>query len=105
MIVCVPVTRDGLVDPRWGRADHVAVARITAVTIDEWREFDVGWGKLHDSGPEGTHHARIARFLREHEVTRVVAGHMGPPMGNMLRKMGIEVRLGATGNAPDAVLR
>jgi predicted Fe-Mo cluster-binding NifX family protein len=105
MIVCVPVMADGLVDPRWGRADRVALATVSDAAIDSWEESDVGWDALHDSGPEGAHHARIARFLRGHEVEVVVAGHMGRPMENMLRKMGIEVQLGAAGNAREAVLR
>ena len=28
MRVCVPITDDGQVDPRWGRADRVAVADV-----------------------------------------------------------------------------
>ena len=50
MILCVPVTADGLVDPRWGRADHVAVADVRGNVIARWEEFDVGWGRLHDAG-------------------------------------------------------
>jgi predicted Fe-Mo cluster-binding NifX family protein len=105
MVICIPVTAEGLVDPRWGRADRVAVASVSDAAIDGWQDFDVGWGRLHDSGPEGAHHARIARFLREHDVRVVVADHMGPPMENMLRKMGIEVHLGAAGSAREAALR
>lgn len=104
MIVCIPVTEEGFVDPGWGRADRVAVAKVTANAIDDWQEFDVGWGRLHDSGPEGGHHARIARFLTEHEVEAVIADHMGPPMEHMLGKMGIKVHLGAAGRASDALL-
>jgi predicted Fe-Mo cluster-binding NifX family protein len=104
MIVCLAVTDDGFVDPRWGRADRVAVADVGANGIESWHEFDVGWDHLHDSGPEGGHHARIARFLREHNVEAVVANHMGPPMGHMLGKMGIEVRLGTAGRAREAAL-
>ncbi len=104
MIVCIAVTTEGFVDPRWGRAERVAVARVGGNAIDSWYEFDVGWASLHDSGTEGGHHARIARFLREHQVDAVVANHMGPDMEHMLGKMGIEVRLGAAGRAREAVL-
>jgi predicted Fe-Mo cluster-binding NifX family protein len=104
MIVCIPVTPEGSVAPGWGRADLVAVARVSANVIDAWQEFDVGWGRLHDSGPEGGHHARIAGFLRQHEVEAVVAEHMGPPMEHMLGKMRIKVHLGASGRAREAVL-
>lgn len=105
MKVCVPVSADGLIDPRWGRADRVAVASVRPGAIESWEEFDVGWGRSHDDGPEGQHHARIARFLRDHAVEVVAADHMGPPMQVMLQKMGIVVRLGAAGQARAAVLR
>lgn len=104
MIVCLAVTQEGLVGPRWGRAERVAVAEVSQSGIEGWNEFDVGWDHLHDSGTEGGHHARIARFLREHKVEAVVAGHMGPDMEHMLGKMGIEVRLGAAGGAREAAL-
>jgi len=103
VIVCVPVAADGSLDPRWGRAQRVAIANVDGENIRSWEEFEVGWGTAHDSGPEGQHHARVARFLQEHQVQAVVADHMGPPMQQMLEKMGIAVRLGAGGKARDAV--
>ncbi len=102
MIVCIPVTVDGLVDPRWGRAQRVAIAHLKGDQIESWEVFEVGWGTLHDSGPEGQHHARVARFLQEQRVEVVVAEHMGPGMTEMLAKLGIAVRLGAAGSARDA---
>ena len=105
IIVCVPVTADGVLDPSWGRAERVAVATVSEDGIDDWQEFDVGWGSLHDSGTEGSHHARIARFLRDHSVEAVAAHHMGPPMANMLEKMGLSVRLDQTGSAREAAAR
>ncbi len=104
MNVCITVTDDGQVGGGWGRADRVAVAKVTDGRIESWEEFDVGWGRLHDAGPEGMHHARIAKFLQEHQIETVIAGHMGPPMQETLKKMGIAVRIGATGGARDAVL-
>jgi len=104
VLVCVPVASDGSVDPRWGRADRVALAEVTAAGVESWQEHDVGWGALHDSGPEGTHHARIARFLLDHRVEAVVANHMGAGMEHMLGKMEIAVHLGAAGPARDAAL-
>ena len=64
MKVCVPVAADGQVDPRWGRADRVAVAEVADGEVRDWQEFTVAWGTLHDQGTEGAHHARVARFLR-----------------------------------------
>jgi predicted Fe-Mo cluster-binding NifX family protein len=103
MVVCIPVTVDGQVAGGWGRANRVAVAEVVRGTIAGWQEFEVGWDSLHDQDGEGSHHARIARFLAEHRVEAVVAGHMGPPMQQMLDKMGLTVRLGASGDARRAV--
>ncbi len=38
MIVCIPVTEDGLVDPRRGRAGRVAVATVQEGRIESWQE-------------------------------------------------------------------
>lgn len=103
MIVCVPVTPDGQVADGWGRAARVAVARLEGGTIASWEEVDVAWDALHDVGTEGGHHARVARFLVDHGVQVVVAGHMGPPMQQMLGKLRIVARLGASGDARAAV--
>lgn len=103
MIVCVTVTPDGQVGGGWGRAPRVAVATLEAGRITSWTEHDTAWDVLHDVGTEGGHHARIARFLQEHGVQVVVAGHMGPPMQQMLMKMRIVARLGVTGDARSAV--
>lgn len=104
VIVCVPVTADGQVAAGWGRAPAVAVATVSGGAIDGWRVHDVRWDEAHDAGTEGSHHARIARFLREQEVQRVVAGHMGEPMVRMLGSMRVAVTLEAAGDARAAVL-
>jgi len=101
--VCVPVAPDGTIDPRWGRAARVAVARLEGGRIAAWDEHDVSWDVLHDVGTEGGHHARVATFLRDHGVEVVVAGHMGPPMVQMLGQMQILARLGSAGEARAAV--
>jgi len=104
MVICIPVTTDGSVDPRWGRAGRVAIADVTADGIQDWQEFDVGWDQAHEQGTEGSHHARVARFLLEHNVNVVVANHLGEPMAHMLEEMGIQVRLGASGGAREAAM-
>jgi len=104
MIPCVPVTPDGLIAPGWGRARRVAVVSAAGGQIGAWDEFDVGWDRLHDEGSEGSHHARVARFLIDHHVDVVVVGHMGPGMTRMLTTMGIRVVLQAQGDACAAVL-
>ena len=104
MIVCVALGPDGQVGGGWGRADRVAVADVRGGEITKWEEFDVGWGRQHDQGPEGQHHARIATFLQEHKVEAVVTGHMGPGMVQMLARMRIAVQVGAGGRARDAAV-
>jgi len=104
MIVCVPVGGDGAVDPRWGRAARVALATVEDGGISDWHEVEVEWDVLHDTGGEGAHHARVARFLRGNHVDVVVAEHMGGGMARMLDTMGVTVRLGAAGDARVAVL-
>lgn len=104
MNICITVTPDGQVGGGWGRAERVAVAKVANGKIESWDEIDVGWGRLHDAEAEGMHHARIVTFLREHEIQTVIAGHMGPGMQQTLAKMGIAVRIGATGDARAAVL-
>ncbi|MGA3155789.1 MAG: hypothetical protein ABSD40_25835 [Streptosporangiaceae bacterium] len=69
MRVCVPITTEGQVDPRWGRAG----------------------GTLHDEGTEGAHHARVARFLRDNQIQAIAVHHVGPGMQRMLGSMAIRV--------------
>lgn len=102
--VCVPVTADRQVAGSWGRAERLAVVSVAAGLPVEWVEHDVAWDRLHDEGPEGAHHARVARFLREQHVDVVVAVHMGRPMQHMLDKLGIRSQLGARGDATAAVV-
>jgi predicted Fe-Mo cluster-binding NifX family protein len=93
-----------VIDPRWGRADRLAIAEVLDGQIVSWQEFDVKWSRLHDEGTEGSHHARVVRFLLEHRVQAVVASHMGDAMAHMLEKLGMQVHLGASGDARVAIL-
>ena len=102
MKVCVPIAADGQVDPRWGRADRVAVAEVADGQISDWQEFAVGWGALHDQGTEGAHHARVARFLLDNKVQAVAVSHVGPGMQRMLGSMAIQVVTGLSGDARSA---
>jgi predicted Fe-Mo cluster-binding NifX family protein len=83
----------------WGRAHSVGLAQVAGGEITSWSEYEVGWEVAHDEGTHGSHHARIVRFLREHDVAAVVTGHMGPPMERMLTTMGIATILGVGGPA------
>ncbi|MDQ1538839.1 MAG: hypothetical protein QOE58_3232 [Actinomycetota bacterium] len=104
MIICAPVTSDGMIDPRWGRADWVAVADVVDGEIVSWHEVEVSWSRLHDEGTSGSHHARVVGFLREQKVEALVANHIGGGMVRMLDKMGLPVHLDAAGDAQEAVL-
>ena len=104
MIAAIPIDPDGTVGPRWGRAERVAIAHAVSDRIALWEEHDVAWDSAHDEGTEGAHHARVARFLREHHVDTVIAGHMGDGISRMLTTMGVSVALGAAGDAREQVL-
>ncbi len=104
MILCVPVTDEGDVDPRWGRARRIAVARVVDGHVDDWREIDVAWDRLHDEGSPARHHARVARFLKENAIDTVVAHHVGDGMLRMVDAMNLSLVLNATGDARTAVL-
>lgn len=104
MLFCVPVSGDGSIDPRWGRARRVALSRVEDGVITQWTEVEVDWDTLKDTATEGAHHARVARFLRERGVDVVIAHHMGRDMHHMLGRLGVAVRLGAAGDAGPAVL-
>jgi predicted Fe-Mo cluster-binding NifX family protein len=100
--ICVPITPDGAVDPRWGRAQRVAVADVVGGEVHDWQEFQVGWGILHDEGTEGAHHARVATFLRDNGIETVGVEHLGPGMHRMLETMGIRIVTDITGDARKA---
>ncbi len=82
----------------WGKAQRIALATVDDGTITDWAEHDVRWDLAHDEGTEGSHHARVVRFLRENGVQVVATGHMGPPMARMLATMGIRAVTDATGD-------
>ena len=104
MILVVPVSPAGTVGPSFGKAQQVAVAAVEGGQIVRWEVFDVGWDAAHDTGTHGSHHARIVTFLREHEVERVVARHVGDPMKRTLASLGVKSVLDVEGEARTAVL-
>ena len=103
MIVCAPITSEKEIDPRWGRADWVVLAEVVNGEITNWQEVEVGWSKSHDEGTDGSHHARVVKFLRDNSVGAVVAHHMGDGMLRMLKTMNIPVHLDASGDARQAI--
>lgn len=87
-----------------GRAHTMAIAKVADGEITSWQEHPVGWDELHDQGTHGSHHARIARFMRENGVQAVVSGHMGAPMVNMMVKLGVTPVVDAAGPAREMAL-
>ncbi len=104
MIIAIPVDAHDQVAHGWGRAERVAVATAIDGAITDWQVHEVGWDTAHDEGTEGSHHARIARFLIDNHVETVVAEHMGDGMVRMLGSMNLPVVLGADGDARTCVL-
>lgn len=103
MIVCTTLGPDGVVGGGLGRASHVALASVDDGQVTSWDEIEVGWDRLHGEGSEGSHHARIVKFLREHDVNVVVAKGIGEGMQRVLGNMGIQMALGLQGDARQAV--
>ncbi|MCL2735307.1 MAG: NifB/NifX family molybdenum-iron cluster-binding protein [Propionibacteriaceae bacterium] len=120
MIIAVNIVGN-LVGGGLGRAHSIAVASIDDATISSWEEFEVRWDLSHDMPADpvvaisekgdapagcghGSHHARIVRFMKEHQVEAVVTGHIGPPMAHTLDLMGITVVTQATGGARQAAM-
>ena len=104
VIVALPVAPGRRLGPSWGRAPVVAVATVRDSAVAGWEEHEVRWDLSHDEGHHGSHHARVVRFLREHDVTAVAADHMGDPMVHTLGRMGVAVLLGAGDDAEAAAL-
>ncbi len=100
----MPVLPDGTVDPRWGRADRLAVVDVEGGEVRSWEEHQVDWSIRHDEGSSARHHARVARFLLDHDVQAVVAHHVGDGMVRQLGIMKIALHLDADGDARAAVL-
>lgn len=100
MIACIAIAHGDQVGDGWGRAHDVAVADISPDgEVRSWEEYPVRWDELHGQGGEGAHHARIATFLMDHQVERVITGHMGAGMSHMLEKMKISTVVDVSGNA------
>lgn len=104
MIVATPVDAEGRSAGSWGRAHWVAVADVAEDgAIASWDVHEVDWDTLHDAGTHGSHHARVATFLRGQRVQAVVVNHVGPGMVRMLDTMGIAILQASAGDARASV--
>ena len=104
MIIAAAIEADGTIGMAWGKAETVAIARVARGRIEAWQEHPVGWQQAHDQGTHGSHHARIAAFLREQRVELVLAHHVGEGMRRMLATMGVTLVDGASGDVRTAML-
>lgn len=104
MIVAMSVTDDGRVGHTWGKARQVAVAEADGQGINSWTVHEVRWDVAHDEGTHGAHHARVVKFLREHQVDAVVVDHVGEGMSRMLQTMGVRLVTGVHGDAKETVV-
>lgn len=103
MKVCIPITATGRIDHRFGRAQRLAVATVQSGEVSDWTELDVDWDVLRQQGSDGSHHARVARFLRDNQVEVILVSHVGEGMLRMLGSMGIRLQAPLSEDARAAV--
>ena len=104
MIVATPVTATGQSAAAWGKAHWIAVASVEDGAVAAWQVHEVAWDVSHDEGTHGSHHARIVRFLKEHEIAAVVVDHMGPGMVQVMETMKIPLLAASPGDAQASIL-
>ena len=80
------------------------MANVADGAVTSWELVEVSWSRLHDEGSSARHHARVARFLLDHQIEAVIADHVGDGMVRMLSTMKIQLLTGAQGDARSAVL-
>jgi predicted Fe-Mo cluster-binding NifX family protein len=100
--VCVPVTPEERVDPRFGRTERLALASVEGDPIRAGQEVEAGRGELDDTGAEGGDHARAACFLHDRNDDVVLKHHIGANSAHMLERMGIAARVGVDGDVRSA---
>jgi predicted Fe-Mo cluster-binding NifX family protein len=104
MIVATPVTQDGQSAAAWGKAHWIGVADVADGNVRSWQVHEVAWDESHDTGTHGSHHARIVRFLKEHDIQAVVVDHMGPGMVQVMEAMHIPLLPARPGDAIASIL-
>jgi predicted Fe-Mo cluster-binding NifX family protein len=104
MNIATPVTASGESAAAWGKAHWIGVATVEDGAVTAWQVHEVAWDVSHDEGTHGSHHARIVRFLKEHDIAAVVVDHMGPGMVQVMQTMKIPVLPASPGDAQASVL-
>jgi len=104
MNIATPVTATGQSGAAWGKAHWIGVATVEDGAVSAWQVHEVAWDVSHDEGTHGSHHARIVRFLKEHDIAVVVVDHMGPGMVQVMQTMQIPVLPASPGAAQASIL-
>jgi predicted Fe-Mo cluster-binding NifX family protein len=104
MNIATPVTATGHSAAAWGKAHWIGVATVGGGAVTAWQVHEVAWDVSHDEGTHGSHHARIVRFLKEHDIAAVVVDHMGPGMVQVMQTMQIPVLPASPGDAQASIL-
>jgi predicted Fe-Mo cluster-binding NifX family protein len=104
MNIATPVTATGQSAAAWGKAHWIGVATVEGGAVSAWEVHEVAWDVSHDEGTHGSHHARIVRFLKEHDIAVVVVDHMGPGMVQVMQTMQIPVLPATPGDARASIL-
>lgn len=100
MIVATPVTAEGHSAAAWCKAHWIGLAEVDdRGEVGQLTIHEVAWDVSHDSGSHGSHHARIVRFLNDHQVRAVVVDHMGAGMQRVMASMGIPLLPASPGDA------
>jgi predicted DNA-binding protein (UPF0251 family)/predicted Fe-Mo cluster-binding NifX family protein len=94
MIVAVPYL-GGAVNAHFGSTQAFLIAEATGETVERTTLYEVQ-GMQHN-------HAGIAGFLKEQGVEVILAGGMGAPMQQALKRVGFELYCGVSGPAVEAV--
>lgn len=103
MTIAIPVTADGAVFSRLGKAPIIATCDMRDGEISGWTEHAVGWDQTYGVDVMGAHHARVMRFVQDHEVTTVVAADVCDNMRRSLAAKGVTVHSDQSGDARAAV--
>ena len=104
MNIATPVTATGQSAAAWGKAHWIGVATVEDGAVTAWQVREVAWDVSHDEGTHGSHHARIVRFLKEHDIAVVVVDHMGPGMVQVMETMKIPLLPASPGDAKASIL-
>lgn len=104
MTIAIPVTAEGAVFERLGKAPFVATCVLRDGEVTGWTEHAVGWDQTYGVDVMGNHHARVMRFMQDNEVTDVVAADVCDNMRRSLEAKGVSLHADHAGDARAAVL-